>query len=67
MSELKFPFLNPGLSVCGKGTWCSVKEEHVLIGVELLDENDACRTRIIEEICHISDVRWESLAESSIN
>ncbi len=59
---LRFPSINPDMEVSGKVVWCTVKKERVLIGVEFLDENDAYRARIIEEICHIADFQKKSFA-----
>jgi len=52
---LSFPSINPNFDVVGKVAWCSSKADKVEVGVQFLDENDAYRARMIEEICHLKE------------
>jgi Tfp pilus assembly protein PilZ len=54
---LGFPSINPNFEVAGKVAWCSAKADKVEVGVQFLDENDAFRARMIEEICHLKELQ----------
>ena len=54
---LRFPTINPNFEVASKVAWCSVKKGKVEVGVQFLDENDAFRARMIEEICHLKELQ----------
>jgi Tfp pilus assembly protein PilZ len=54
---LRFPTINPNFEVAGKVAWCSVIKGKVEVGVQFLDENDAYRARMIEEICHLKELQ----------
>jgi len=55
--SLRFPTINPNFEVASKVAWCSVKKGKVEVGVQFLDENDAFRARMIEEICHLKELQ----------
>jgi Tfp pilus assembly protein PilZ len=54
---LRFPTINPNFEVAGKVAWCSAKTGRIEVGVQFLDENDAYRARMIEEICHLKELQ----------
>jgi hypothetical protein len=56
---LKFPSINPNFEITGKVVWCMQKKDHVYVGVQFLDKNDAFRARLIEEICYIKKYQQE--------
>jgi hypothetical protein len=49
---LKFPTVRPEVELLGTVVWCLEKKDEVDVGVEFVDENEAGRARIIEEICY---------------
>ena len=53
---LKFPTISSKIILLGKTVWCAEKSDSVEVGVEFLDENDAYRVKIIEEICYIKNI-----------
>ena len=56
---LKFPSINPNFEITGKVVWCMQKKDHVYVGVQFQDKNDAFRARLIEEICYIKKYQQE--------
>ncbi len=57
--KLKFPSVHTNYEVAGQVVWCSQKKDHVEMGLQFLDENEAYRARLIEEICHLKSVQEE--------
>jgi Tfp pilus assembly protein PilZ len=66
MLVVKFPSINPKVDVKAKIVWCSRKKGYTEIGAQFLDENDAYRARIIEEICDLKNRQLQSIKEESI-
>ncbi len=60
---LRFPTINPIFEVAGKVAWCSAKKGKVEVGVQFLDENDAYRARMIEEICHLKELQTNQTSD----
>jgi c-di-GMP-binding flagellar brake protein YcgR len=58
--NLSFPSIHPEYEVSGRVVWCTQKKDHVEMGLEFLDENEAYRARIIEEISHLKSLQQES-------
>lgn len=58
--NLKFPTIHAGYEVGGRVVWCKQKKDHVEIGVEFLDENEAYRAQLIEEISHLKSRQQEA-------
>ncbi len=52
---LRFPSINPKFEVGAEIMWCSRKKGYTEIGVQFMNENDAYRARIIEEICDLKN------------
>ena len=63
--NLVFPTIHAGYEVAGKVVWCSQKKDHVEMGVEFLDENEAYRAQLIEEICHLKSLQQERFRGNS--
>ena len=59
--RLKIPLIDPVFQTLGRVTWCRPQAQHYEIGVEFLDEKDAFRARMIEQICHIEHYKQEVL------
>jgi c-di-GMP-binding flagellar brake protein YcgR len=57
--SLKFPTIHAGYEVSGRVVWSKQKKDHVEMGVEFLDENEAYRAQLIEEICHLKSKQQE--------
>ena len=57
--SLKFPTIHAGYEVSGRVVWCKQKKNHVEMGVEFLDENEAYRAQLIEEIVHLKSRQQE--------
>ena len=53
--KLKFPSIHAEYEVTGRVAWCSRKKGYVEMGLEFLDENEAYRATLIEEICHLKN------------
>ncbi len=62
--SLKFPTINPRYQVQGKVVWCSRKKGYTEIGVQFLDENDAYRAQMIEEICELKSHQMKTMSTS---
>jgi hypothetical protein len=46
--------VNPPYETNAKVCWCDKQEDSFEIGVELLNENDLYKARMVEQICHIA-------------
>jgi c-di-GMP-binding flagellar brake protein YcgR len=58
--NLVFPTIHPNYEVAGRVVWCSKKKGYVEMGLEFLDENEAYRARLIEEISHLKSRQEKS-------
>jgi c-di-GMP-binding flagellar brake protein YcgR len=59
--SLRFPTIHTTYKVNGRVVWCKQKKDHVEMGVEFLDENEAYRAQLIEEISHLKSRQQEAL------
>lgn len=57
--KIKIPFVEPEFETSAKVVWCEYSENNYEIGVELLDKDDAYRTRMVEQVCHIEHYKRE--------
>ena len=48
--NLTFPTIHRKYEVAGRVVWCSQKKDYVEVGLQFLDENEAYRAQLIEEI-----------------
>ena len=51
--QIRIPSIDPKFSGLGRVIWCLQKNEGIEIGVEFIDENDALRVQLIEQVCYI--------------
>ncbi|MDH5547254.1 MAG: PilZ domain-containing protein [Gammaproteobacteria bacterium] len=57
---VKIPFVSPPFEAYAKVVWCVAHEEGGFeVGTELMDQEDAFRARMIEQICHIEHYKRE--------
>lgn len=62
--EVRIPSMFPMFTTLGRVVWCKANDEQYQLGVAFLDQDDAFRTRMVEQICHIENYRNNvSLAE----
>jgi len=58
---IKIPFVQPGFEVRANVKWCCKREHHYDVGVSFVDPDDAFRTRMVEQVCHIEHYKKEIL------
>ncbi len=56
---IRVPFVKPAFVTQGRVVWCKRQGMSFDIGLELLDKDDAFRTRMVEQICHIEHYKRE--------
>lgn len=57
--SVRVPFVTPPFETHGRVVWCKRRRLGFDIGLELLDPDDAFRTRMVEQICHIEHYKRE--------
>jgi len=55
--ELCISFVEPAFQICGRVAWCRCRGNIFELGVQFLDADDAYRTRMVEQVCHIEEYR----------
>jgi len=55
--SLRIPCVTPVFESVAKVAWCRETEHGYELGVEFLDQDDAFRARMVEQICHIETYR----------
>ena len=55
--EVRIPSMFPMFTTLGRVVWCKAFEQRYQLGVAFLDQDDAFRTRMVEQICHIENYR----------
>jgi hypothetical protein len=58
--RIKIPTVKPVFKVNGLVQWCKKTQGHFEMGVQFLDEDDAFKVRMVEQVCHISEYRKHS-------
>ena len=58
---IRIPLLKETIQVSGQVVWCNRLGESYEVGVSFPDKEDAFRTRMVEQICHIEQYRSEVL------
>lgn len=58
--KIKISSLKPVFKVNAVVQWCRKIKDHFEMGVRFLDQNDAFRVRMIEQVCHIGEYRQEA-------
>jgi Tfp pilus assembly protein PilZ len=56
---LRIPLLKESIQIKGKVVWCRKQGRGYEVGVTFRDREEAFRTRMIEQICHIEQYRSE--------
>lgn len=59
MVTIRVPFVKPAFETHGRVVWCKRRRMGFDIGLELLDKDDAFRTRMVEQVCHIEHYKRE--------
>ena len=55
--SLRIPCVVPVFESVAKVAWCRELDSGYELGVEFLDQDDAYRARMIEQVCHIEEYR----------
>lgn len=55
--EVRIPSMFPMFTTLGRVVWCKPYDQRYHLGVAFLDQDDAFRTRMVEQICHIENYR----------
>lgn len=58
---VRIPSIDPEFSGLGRVIWCLEKNDGIEVGVEFIDEHDAYRIRLIEQICYIKTYQADAL------
>lgn len=58
---VRIPVVEPAFEVRGRVAWCHRRAEDYDVGVEFLEQEDAYRLRMVEQICHIEHYKKEVL------
>lgn len=59
--RIRIPLVADDFETSARVTWCQANSHGYLIGVQFLHEDDAYRTRMIEQLCHIEEYRRDVL------
>lgn len=55
--EVRIPIIEPAFATRGRVAWCQRRGDTVELGVQFLDADEAYRTRMVEQVCHIEEYR----------
>ncbi|KON82412.1 PilZ domain-containing protein [Azoarcus sp. PA01] len=55
--EVRIPIIEPTFATCGRVAWCRRTGNRFELGVQFLDADEAYRTRMVEQVCHIEEYR----------
>jgi hypothetical protein len=55
--EVRIPIVEPAFATCGRVAWCRRTGDAFELGVQFLDADEAYRTRMVEQVCHIEEYR----------
>ena len=55
--EVRIPFVEPAFATCGQVVWCRCRGKSFKLGMQFLDADNAYRTRMVEQVCHIEEYR----------
>lgn len=61
--NITISLVEPPFETTGQVMWCKPSEGEFEIGVKLLDVNDAYRTRMVEQVCHIEHYKRRVFTE----
>ena len=55
--EIRIPSVKPQFETRGRVVWCRTCDTGYEVGAQFLEETDAFRARMVEQVCHIEDYR----------
>jgi len=55
--EIRIPSVKPQFRTRGRVVWCRTCDTGYEVGAQFLEETDAFRARMVEQVCHIEDYR----------
>lgn len=58
---LKIPAVSPAFEAVARVMWCKPKIGGFELGVAFLDQDDAFRARMVEQVCHIEEYKQAML------
>ena len=61
--SIRIPLLRETVQVSGQVVWCKKQGDAYEVGVTFRDKQEAFRTRMVEQICHIEEYRSEVLEQ----
>lgn len=61
--QISIPYIEPQFATNARVVWCRDCANGTELGVEFLNSDDAYRTRMIEQICHIENYRKQQLKD----
>jgi len=57
--QIRIPVVDPPFETTGRVTWCTQVDGQYEIGAEIIGRDQAYRTRMVEQICHIEHYKNE--------
>jgi hypothetical protein len=60
--EISIPVVDPTFRARARVAWCLTRKDCFDVGVQFVDEDDAFRARMVEQLCHIEHYKREVLA-----
>jgi len=60
--HLRIPYVDPEFETDARVVWCGGNGKGSELGVEFLNSDDAYKTRMVEQVCHIEDYRQHILS-----
>ena len=61
--RVRIPFVSPEFLATGQVVWCTGNAETGYeVGLELLDQDEAFKARMVEQVCHIEHYKREVVA-----
>ena len=59
--EIRIPTVSPPFETRGQVVWCRKADDHYEVGVRFLEQGDAFKARMVEQVCHIEQYRRDVL------
>ena len=64
---IKIPLINSNIRLQGRVVRCLIKNDHVEIGIEFINQNDIFAARMIEQICYIKQYQKDIAEQQGRN
>lgn len=61
--HVRIPTVDPSFKILARVVWCVKRKADFEIGLEISDSEQAFRTRMVEQICHIEHYKREVLEQ----